>query len=579
MMPPGSPLREAAGRGLSIQQWITRWITRCILTTRHRVIGVQYLFLALIAVSVGTLLSLVMRIHLVWPAVRIPFWGSMKPEDYMAVMTLHGTLMIFFVLTTAPQSGFANLVLPEQIGAQRMALPWLNAAAFWGTALALVVLLGAVFVPGGGPISGWTAYPPLSAIAAAGPGQATGMDFWLASLAIFSIASCMGAVSLLATIMVERCPGMTLFRMPLTVWSWMVTAILILLAFSALFAALVLLFCDRHFGTSFFIPSGDLVSGTIFHRGNGSPLLWLHLFWFFGHPEVYIAILPGMGLVSSLLANFSRRPVVGYRVLVGNTVLIGLLGFAVWGHHMFVSGMNPYAGTAFALTTMAIAVPSTAEVLSWLASIWGGGLRLNTPMLFALGFVSLFIAGGLTGPLLAQPALDSYLHNTYFVVGHFHLIMGMAGAFSIFAGVYYWFPLMSGRRMHEGLGKWHFWLSLAGAYATFLPMHLVGLAGQPRHYPQIAESTPLLATLLPVQREISLAAFALASAQLLFLANIAWSAFRGSPAPHNPWQATTLEWIGDRHAAIAVTRGPYQYGIHGGKADFQMQWEPDTKEE
>jgi cytochrome c oxidase subunit I len=557
------------------------WMRRWIFTTAHRAIGVQYLVLALVAIVIGTLLSLVMRVHLVWPALRLPFWGEMKPEDYLAVMTLHGTLMIFFVLSTAPQSGFANLVLPEQIGARRMALPWLNAASFWGTALALIVLLAGMLVPGGGPISGWTAYPPLSAIAAAGPGQAMGMDFWLASLAIFSIASSMGAVNILATVVGERCSGLFLLRMPLTVWSWMVNSILILLAFSVLFAAIVLLFCDRHFGTSFYIPSGDLVSGTLFHRGDGSPLLWLHLFWFFGHPEVYIAILPGMGLVSSLLANFSRRPIVGYRMMVATTVLIGLLGFVVWGHHMFVSGMNPFAGTAFAVSTMAIAVPATVKVLSWLATIWGGGLRLTTPMLFALGFVSLFIAGGLTGPLLAQPALDSYLHNTYFVVAHFHLIMAMAGAFSVFAGVYYWFPLISGRLMHEGLGKWHFWLTLIGAYATFLPMHLAGLAGQPRQYSNLTDTTFPFTSLLPLQKGITYSALLLASVQFLFLWNVAWSSLRGRRAAVNPWQATTLEWIGEREQgqAIAANRGPYDYGVYDGKADFRMQWEPEPKEE
>jgi cytochrome c oxidase subunit I len=559
------------------QSWARRWI----FSTAHRVIGIQYLVLALVAVVIGTLLSLVMRVHLVWPALRLPFWGEMRPEDYLAVMTLHGTLMIFFVLSTAPQGGFANLVLPEQIGARRMALPWLNAASFWGTALALAVLLLGMLVAGGGPISGWTAYPPLSAIAAAGPGQALGMDFWLASLAILSVASLMGAVNVLATILGERCSGLVLLRLPLTVWSWLVNSILILLAFSVLFAAIVLLLCDRHLGTSFFIPAGDLVSGTVFRRGDGSPLLWLQLFWFFGHPEVYITILPGMGLISSLVANFSRRPIVGYRMMAATTVLIGLLGLMVWGHHMFVSGMNPYAGTAFAATTMAIAVPGAAEVLIWLATVWGGGLRLTTPMLFALGFVSLFIAGGLTGPLLAQPLLDSYLHNTYFVVAHFHLIMAMAGAFSVFAGVYYWFPLMSGRLMHEGLGKWHFWLTLIGAYSTFLPMHFAGLAGQPRQYSNLMDAASPFASLLPLQKGITYAALLLASAQLLFLWNVAWSSRRGRIAQENPWQATTLEWIGVREPAesITVNRGPYDYGVYDGKADFRMQWEPEAKEE
>ncbi len=558
--------------------WRKSWWRRWIFTTDHRTIGIQYLLLALFAVFIGTLLSLVMRIHLVWPELAIPFFGQIRPEGYLALVTMHGTLMVFFVLTTAPQSGFANLVLPEQIGARQMALPFFNAVSFWMTVLSLLVLLAAFFVPGGAPISGWTSYPPLSAVPAAGPGQGNGMDLWLVSLAIFCVASSIGAVNLLATIIGERCEGMLLMRMPLTVWSWLVTSILILLCFSVLFAAALLLLCDRHMGTSFFIPIGDLVNGTIVGRGDGSPLLWLHLFWFFGHPEVYIAILPGMGIASSLFANFSRRPVFSYRMMVATTVLIGLLGLLVWGHHMFVSGMNPYAGTAFALTTMAIAVPSSAKVLSWLGTLWGGGLRFTVPMLFSLGFLSFFITGGLTGPILAQPVLDGYLHNTYFVVAHFHLIMAMAGVFAVFAGVYYWFPLMSGRQMHRRLGQIHFWLTFVGAYGTFFPMHFAGLAGEPRHYSQLTGTAPSLATLIPLQKGISCFAILLASAQIVFVANLLWSAMRGEVAGDNPWQATTLEWAdsswthADNHARI-VTRDPYEYGLRENQSDFAMQCE------
>jgi cytochrome c oxidase subunit 1 len=486
--------------------------------------------------------------------------------------------MVFFVLTTAPQSGFANLVLPQQIGARRMALPWLNALGFWIVALALAILLSAFLLPAGGPISGWTSYPPYSAIAAAGPGQGAGMDCWLVSIGLFCIGSWFSAVNVLVTVLAERARGMTLGRMPLTVWSWFVSSILILLAFTVLFAALVLLFCDRHLGTAFFIPQGDWISGQVVGHGDGSPLLWLHLFWFFGHPEVYIAILPGMGIVSSLVANFSRRTIVGYRMMAATTVLIGLLGFVVWGHHMFVSGMNPYAGTAFALTTMAIAVPSTAKVFSWFGTLWGGGLQPTTPMLFALGFLSLFIAGGVTGPILALPALDQYLHNTFFVVAHFHLIMAMAGTFSIFAGIYYWFPLMTGRLMSERLGRWHFWLSLIAAYGTFFPMHLEGLAGRPRHYAQVTGSTSSLASLLPMEQWITLAAFVLGAAQLIFLINLFWSTRHGAPAGDNPWRATTLEW---RPNALPVTveRGPYEYHSGPSGVDFTPQWEMASQEE
>jgi cytochrome c oxidase subunit 1 len=555
------------------------WLRRHVFTTNHRSVGLLYLALVAIAVAIGVVLSLLMRIHLAWPALCFPGWGVMKPEDYLALVTIHGTLMVFFVLTIGPQNAFPSLILPGQIGAKGMAFPVLNAVSLWMTALSLFVLLAAFLVPMGAPISGWTSYPPLSAIAAAGPGQGLGMDCWLLSLAIFAVGQIFGAINILATIIDTRVKGMTLGRMPLTVWSWLISSTLVLPAFSVLLAALVLLFCDRHLATSFFVPLGDAVAGHVIRYGDGSPLLWLHLFWFFGHPEVYIAILPGMGLASSLFANFSRRPVVGYKLMATMTVAIGLLGFLVWGHHMFVSGMNPYAGTAFGLTTMAIAIPSTIEVLSWMGTLWAGskrrgGLILKTPMLFALGFLSFFIAGGLTGPILAQPALDIYLHNTFFVVAHFHLIMAMAGAFSLFAGVYYWFPLITGRRMNETLGRFHFWFTLIGAYGTFFPMHLQGLAGKPRHYADLTgPAASLLPNLLPSERGITFSALLLAASQTFFLVNLIWSALRGLKADANPWQATTLEWRPSSEEELKLIRhGPYEYDIAWTESDFIPQW-------
>ena len=552
-------------------------------TTDHRAIAIAYLLLSLFAVAVGTVLSVFMRIHIIAPNLKLPFWGVVPPEGYLALVTMHGTLMVFFVLTTAPVNGLASLVLPAQIGARRMALPLLNAAGFWLTTLSLIVLLSAFFVPGGAPISGWTNYPPLSAIAAAGPGQATGMDLWLFSIGIFCLASILSSINLLTTIISKRCSGMTLMRMPLTIWAWLVTAILIVFAFSILLAAVVMLLSDRHFATSFFVPPGEVIDGELVAlHANGSPMLWLHLFWFFGHPEVYIAILPAMGLTSSLLANFTRRPVFGYGFMVTTTVAIGLLGLMVWGHHMFVSGMNPYAGTAFALTTMAIAVPSSAKVLGWLAMLWRGRDSrvhpLPTPMLFTLGFLSFFITGGLTGPILAQPVLDAYLHNTYFVVAHFHLIMAMAGMFSLFAAIYYWFPLMTGRLMSEAMGKWHFWLSLIGAYGTFFPMHFAGLAGLPRHYAQLTGSTSTLGSLLPLQTGITHSALFLATAQLLFLINIVWSTLRGQPAGSNPWRATTMEWSPVEKGCMVVY-GPYEYRFDGNSEDFVPQRVLETEQE
>lgn len=566
---------------------VRRWLLRHVFTTDHRSIAILYLVLVAIAVAIGVALSLVMRIHLAWPQVALPGWGLIKPEDYLALVTMHGTLMIFFVLTIGPQNAFSSLVLPQQIGARRMAFSWLNAAGFWISALSLLVLLVAFLVPLGAPISGWTSYPPLSAIAAAGPGQGFGMDCWLISLAIFAVGQIVSAVNLLASILLTRARGMTLLRMPLTVWSWLVSSVLVLPAFSVLLTALIMLFCDRHLATSFFVPLGDAINGHLTRNGNGSPMLWLHLFWFFGHPEVYIAVLPGMGLASSLFANFSRRTVAGYRLMVAMTIAIGLLGFMVWGHHMFVSGMNPYAGTAFGLTTMAIAVPSTVEVFSWLGTLWAGsqrrgGLVLKTPMLFALGFLSFFIAGGLTGPILAQPALDIYLHNTFFVVAHFHLIMAMAGAFSLFAAVYYWFPLLTGRMMNEALGRLHFWFTLIGAYGTFLPMHLQGLAGKPRHYADLSGPVAgLLPNLLPSERGITFSALLLAASQGFFLVNLCYSAVRGPRASSNPWSATTLEWRPEssENDQKPVFFEPYEYGSDAKGMDFIPQWAEDEDRE
>ena len=364
-------------------------LRRYIFSTDHHIIGLQYLALAMVAVGIGTVLSMLMRLHLTWPDRVLPLHGPILPEDYLALVTMHGTLMLFFVLTTAPQAGFGNLILPAQIGSRRMAFPLANALSFWITATALLTLLCATFVPGGSPISGWTAYPPLSTVAAAGPGQGAGMDLWIASIALFAIASTMSSINTLVTVVRLRCDGMTWSRLPLTVWAWFTAALLSILAFSVLLAAILLLLCDRHAGTSFFVPTGDLVNSTLHaagHPGNGSPLLWLHLFWFFGHPEVYIAILPGMGLTSMLLANFSRRRVFGYRLMIATTLAIGLLGIIVWGHHMFVAGLNPFAGTAFSISTIAIALPSAAKVLSWLATTWRSRPSYTSAYLFSLGF-------------------------------------------------------------------------------------------------------------------------------------------------------------------------------------------------
>ncbi len=528
-------------------------LTSRIFPTSHRAIARQYFFLSLIAVLAGTLLSLIMRFHLISPQAAD---DVLTPEYYLSLLTLHGTLMVFFVLTLAPVSAFANLVLPEQIGASGMAFPRLNMISFWITASSFVLLLASFFALGGGPLSGWTAYPPLSAVGAiAGPGEGLGQTLWFLSIAAFCLSSLLTAINIITTVLDERAPGMTLMRMPLTCWNWFITAVLALLAFSVLLAALLLILLDRFAGTSFFVPAGLLVADEAIPHNGGSPLLWQHLFWFFGHPEVYIAILPGMGIVSHVISNFSRRPVFGYRAMVWATVSIAFLGLFVWGHHMFISGLNPYSAIAFSLLTMAIGVPSAIKTFNWIATAWYGKLELTTAMLFALGFISIFVTGGLSGLFLGQPELDAYFHDTYFVVAHFHLIMGIAALFGIFAATFYWFPLMFGRMLDERLGKLHFYATLVGAYATFGPMHFAGFAGDPRRYSDFT-TFDFLAQAMPLQRWITGSAFWLASVQTIFLWNLFRSIRHGAVAPRNPWQSCGLEW---NDLVVPVARGPYDY--------------------
>jgi cytochrome c oxidase subunit 1 len=489
--------------------------------------------------------------------------------------------MVFMVLTTAPQSGFGNYFLPIQIGAADMAFPVLNMLSFWTTFLSLLVMLAAFLVSGGAPIGGWTSYPPLSALGEmAGPGQGAGETLWIVGLAIFCGASLMGALNFITTLIDLRAKGMTLGRLPLTCWTWFVTAILGLLAFGVLLAACILLLLDRLAGTSFFIPGGLVITDQVvtWHKG-GSPLLWQHLFWFFGHPEVYIAILPGMGVASHLLSTFSRKPVFGYRAMVGAVCGIGFLGFCVWGHHMFISGMSPYSAFAFSILTMTIGVPSAIKTFNWLGTLWGGKIQFNVAMLFALGFVSLFVSGGLSGLFLAQPSLDLYLHDGYFVVAHFHLIMGVAAIFGMFAGMYFWFPKMFGRFLNEGIGKVHFWFTFIGVYAIFMPMHFLGLAGHPRRYFDTT-AVAFLGPLQPVHVFISIAAFITIGAQFLFLFNFFWSLKAGKEAKEeNPWHATTLEWSipspppHDNFVGIepVVYHGPYEFSVPGAADDYIPQ--------
>ena len=559
------------------------FVRKYIFSLDHKVIGIQYYFLALTAVLVGMFLSLLMRIHLIWPAASLPLLGEIRPENYLSLLTMHGTIMVFFVLTTAPQGGFGNYFLPIQIGAPDMAFPVLNMLSFWTTFLAFIVMLAAFIVPGGAPLHGWTGYAPLSALKSAGPGQALGADLWITSIAIFCLGALMGSLNFITTTLDMRAKGMSLMRMPLTCWAWFITAILGLLAFGVLFSGGILLLMDRNLGTSFFVPLVTLNGQLTGHKG-GSPLLWQHLFWFFGHPEVYIAILPAMGLCSQLLSVFSRKPIFGYKAMVYAMLSIGFLGFMVWGHHMFMSGMSPYSAFAFSILTMAIGVPSAIKTFNWLGTLLRGRIRFSSPMLFAIGFVSLFVSGGISGPFLAQPVLDIQLHDTYFVPAHFHLIMGVASIFGIFAATYYWFPKMFGRMMNESLGRWHFWLSFAGTYAIFMPMHYLGMAGHPRRYSQLTEVAYLHA-LIPLQKFITFAAFITIAAQFIFLFNLFWSLKFGAKASDNPWEATTLEWTTatppphDNFGGLTpvVHNGPYEYSVPGAPRDYVMQTESEIQ--
>jgi cytochrome c oxidase subunit 1 len=574
------------------QGFLWKWI----FSKDHKVIGIQYFFLAMFSVFLGMGLSLVMRLQLAFTAtggesaigrfvLGLPEWmtaAMLDPAFYLKMVTMHGTLMVFMVLTTAPQGGFGNFVLPIQIGAADMAFPTLNMLSFWTTFVALALLVAAFFVPSGAPLGGWTGYPPLSALGEiAGPGQGWGVNLWILSIAAFCLGSLLGALNFLSTTLALRTRGMSLLRMPLTVWAWFTTAVLTLLAFPVLLGGGILLLMDRLAGTSFFLPSGLVVAGQQVDHSGGSPILWQHLFWFFGHPEVYIAIIPGMGAVSNILSTFARKPIFGYKAMVGAIFAIGALGFFVWGHHMFMSGMSPYSAITFSIVTLSIGVPSAIKTFNWLGTLWGARIRFQSPMLYALGFVSLFVTGGLSGIFLGQTSVDFWFHDTYFVVGHFHMIMGVAAIFGIFAATVFWFPKMFGRMMNETLSKVHFLLTFIGVYLIFIPMHAMGIAGHPRRYFD-ATLYEFLASANELHTFVSWAAIATAAAQVIFLVNFFWSLFRGQKAPVNPWEATTLEWTvpspppHDNFGGEppVVNHGPYEFAVPGAAQDYVMQTAP-----
>ena len=548
-----------------------------VFSTDHKMIGRQFLFLGLLMLIVGGLLAMMIRWQLAWPETAVPglssipepymYGGIIPPQTYNAIFTMHATIMIFFVVMPIMVGAFGNFLIPLMIGAPDMAFPKLNMLSFWVGAVAGVLMLASFFVPGGPAAGGWTSYATLTARAQF-TGVEWGQNLWIISLLVAGASSLMGAINYITTIVNMRAPGMSYFRMPLTVWSLFVTAILLLLALPVLTAALAMLLFDRMAGTSFFVP-----------EGGGEPILWQHMFWFFGHPEVYILVLPAMGVTSELLSTFSRKPIFGYHAMAFSMIAIAFLSWIVWGHHMFMSGMNPLLGTAFMMTTMVIAVPSAIKTFNWLGTLWGGTIRFTTPMLFALGFVSNFLIGGLSGVFMASTPVDIFIHDTYYIVAHFHYVV--AGIiFALFAAVYYWFPKMFGRMMNEPLGKIHFVLTYTFFNGAFFPMHFLGVGG---HMRRIYNPTQY-EFLQPMQDWnvfITYSALILGASQIFFLVNFFWSLFAGKKADINPWQANTLEWTAPSpppHGNFAVTpvvyRGPYEYSSPEVKED----WLPQSKQ-
>ncbi|MAP53920.1 cbb3-type cytochrome c oxidase subunit I [Altibacter sp.] len=530
------------------------FITKYIFSQDHKMISKQYLITGLFMGIIGIAMSLLFRLQLAWPdkeftiyEVLLGKWGEggvMDPSVYLALVTIHGTIMVFFVLTAGLSGTFSNLLIPLQIGARDMASGFLNMVSYWLFFLSSVIMVLSLFVEAGPASAGWTIYPPLSALPQAIPGSGAGMTLWLVSMAIFIASSLLGSLNYIVTVINLRTKGMSMTRLPLTIWAFFVTAIIGVVSFPVLLSAALMLIMDRSFGTSFFL-SDIYIAGEVLHNQGGSPVLFEHLFWFLGHPEVYIVILPAMGMVSEIMATNARKPIFGYRAMVASILAIAFLSTIVWGHHMFISGMNPFLGSVFTFTTLLIAIPSAVKSFNWITTLWRGNLQMNTGMLFSIGFVSTFITGGLTGIILGDSALDINVHDTYFVVAHFHLVMGISALYGLFAGVYHWFPKMfEGRMLNKKLGYVHFWVTVIGAYGVFFPMHFIGMAGLPRRY-YTNTNFPYFDDLADVNVVISIFAFITAAAQVVFLYNFIHSMFYGKKGPKNPWNATTLEWTAE----------------------------------
>lgn len=564
------------------------FISKYIFSMDHKMIGKQFLITAIVMAVIGMMMSVLFRIQLAWPGEQFAIlnfflgdkWapdGVMDPNMYLALVTIHGTIIVFFVLTGGLSGTFSNLLIPYQLGARDMASGFMNMISYWLFFLSSVVMVYSIFVETGPASGGWTVYPPLSALPQAMPGSGLGMTLWLASMTIFIASSLIGSLNYIVTVLNLRTKGMTMTRMPLTIWCFLITAILGVLSFPVLVSAALLLVFDRSLGTSFYLDS-IFIGGQPLEAAGGSPILYEHLFWFLGHPEVYIILLPALGLVSEVISTNSRKPIFGYRAMIISVCAIAFLSFIVWGHHMFMTGMSPFLGTVFTFTTLLIAIPSAVKVFNYLATIWKANIKLSPAMLFALGMVSLFISGGLTGLILGDSALDINIHDTYFVVAHFHIVMGAGAIFGMFAGVYHWFPRFYGRMMVSKLGFVHFWVTMIGVYGVFFPMHFIGLAGVPRRYYSNLEFE-MFQDIQFINPIITGFAIFAAIGQGVFIFNFFYSIFKGRKSSQNPWKSNTLEWTapverihGNWPGKLPeVHRWPYDYSKPGYEEDFVPQ--------
>lgn len=576
----------------------TSFLRKYIFSEDHKIIGIQFLFSGLIFLLIGGLLALFVRLQLGWPHAEIMGFnkmflrtngGRMPHEFYNTLFTMHASVMIFFVIIPLLAGAFGNFLIPLMIGAKDMAFPKLNMLSYWFMWPAFIFVMASFFAEGGAPGSGWTAYPTLASAtmpvgqgmnSPVAPNSGMGQVYWLVALIFVGVSSMMGSVNYITTIVNMRTPGMTMYRMPMTIWAMFITAILQAFALPVLTVALFLQLLDKTIGTTFFLPPAGIIAGNWeIPVGGGQPLLWQHLFWFYSHPAVYIMILPAMGMVSDIIATFARQRLFGYRAMIYSIAGIAGLGFIVWGHHMFQSGMDPRLGTGFMLATIMIALPSAIKVFNWLGTLWKGNIQFTTAMLFSLGFVAMFIIGGLSGIFMAATPVDIYIHDTYFIVAHIHYVLFTSSLFGIFGAIYFWFPKMFGRLMNEKWGKVHFVLSFILANTTFFPMHILGIAGMRRRIPDVT-ATELESSLLSLNQFISISAFLLGAVQIIFLINFFYSLFWGKASKRNPWNSNTLEWIapsppghGNFETDPIVYHGPYVYGDGLGEKDHVHQTE------